>query len=134
MQVENIRDEQLLAALRPDLEVDVSKSLPEEAFQNLTLRPILKLQHTLLAQLFQHYIHKRKDGYFSLSKRAKLDWIEHSVRTDLRFKSLLMGAVIGHFTAAELDFFHSNEAGCMRRLTDLLVQRLQSVDYTQMSI
>jgi hypothetical protein len=129
MQADNERDEQLLTALRPDLQLPVEKSLPEEAFQNQTLRPILKMQHTLLAQLFQHYIHKRKDIYFTLSKRAKLDWIAHSVRTDLRFRNVLVGAVIGHFTAAELEMFHEHEAGCMRRITDLLVQRLQSVDF-----
>ncbi len=134
MQADNLRDEQLLTALRPDLQLPVDKALPEEAFQNQTLRPILKMQHTLLAQLFQHYIHKRKDSYFSLTRKGKLDWIAHSVRTDLRFKSLLVGAVVGHFTTAELAFFHSNEAGCTRRLTDLLVQRLQSVDFTHLSI
>ena len=129
MQADNLRDEQLLTALRPDLQLPVEKALPEEAFQNQTLRPILKMQHSLLAQLFQHYIHKRKDSYFSLTKKGKLDWIEHSIRTDLRFKSLLVGAVVGHFTTAELEFFHSNESGCIRRLTDLLVQRLQTVNF-----
>ena len=129
MQADYLRDEPLLIALRPDLQLSVENALPEEVFQNQTLRPILKMQHTLLAQLFQHYIHKRKDTYFTLSKKAKKDWIAHSVRTDLRFRNLLIGAVIGHFTAAELAFFHSSEAGCMRRITDLLVQRLQSVDF-----
>jgi hypothetical protein len=129
MQADYLRDEPLLITLRPDLQLSVENALPEEVFQNQTLRPILKMQHTVLAQLFQHYIHKRKDIYFTLSKKAKKDWIAHSVRTDLRFRNLLIGAVIGHFTAAELAFFHSSEAGCMRRITDLLVQRLQSVDF-----
>jgi len=129
MESDYLRDEQLLTALRPDLQLPVEKSLPEEVFQNQTLRPILKMQHTLLAQLFQHYIHKRKDTYFTLTKKAKQDWIAHSVRTDLRFRNLLVGTIIGHFTAAELEFFHSNEAACMRRIIDLLVQRLQTVDF-----
>lgn len=125
MQTDNIRDEQLLIALRPDISLNVAQSLPEETFQNQTLRPILKLQHTLLTEMFLHYIHKRKDIYYTLSKQARLKWIEHSIRTDLRFKNTMVGAVIGHFSAGELQTFYSNESEYMRRLTDLLVQRLQ---------
>lgn len=122
------RDQQLLT-IRPDLSLDTTQSTPEEAFQNQTLRPILKMQHPLLAGLFNAYIHKRKDAYFLLSKSARLAWIAHSVRTDLRFRNLLVGAVIGHFTEKELAEYLANEPENMRRIVGLLVQRLQSVNF-----
>ena len=121
-------DQQLLA-LRPDLSLNIAQSTPEEAFQNQTLRPILKMQHPLLAGLFTAYIHKRKDAYFLLSKSARLAWIAHSVRTDLRFRNLLVGTVIGHFTEKELAEYLANEPENMRRIVGLLVQRLQSVGF-----
>ena len=37
-----------------------------------------------------------------------------------------MGVVMGHFTAAEFAIFSNNEAELTRRLTTLLVQRLQT--------
>ena len=122
------RDQQLLA-IRPDLSIDSSQSTPEEAFQNQTLRPILKLQHTLLAGLFSGYIHKRKDPYFLLTKSARLVWIAHSVRTDLKFRNILVGAVIGQFTENELVNYLANEPENQRRIVSLLVQRLQSVNF-----
>ncbi len=122
------RDQQL-PAIRPDLALDIAQSTPEEAFQNQTLRPILKMQHPLLAGLFTAYIHKRKDAYFLLSKSARLAWIAHSVRTDLKFRNLLVGTVIGHFTEKELAEYLASEPENMRRMVSLLVQRLQSVNY-----
>ncbi len=119
--------DQHLLALRPDLQLDSSQAGPEETFQHQTLRPVLKMQHPLLAALFQAYIHKRKDSYFLLTKAGRLAWIDHSVRSDLRFRNLLVGTVIGHFTAAELAIYLANEAEYMRRIVSLLVQRLQSV-------
>ncbi len=127
MQSDYLRDEQVLVAIRPELPLEIKKSRPEEVFQNQTLRPILKMQHDVLVQLFQQYIHKRKDVYFKFSKEDRLEWIAHSIRTDLRFRNILIGTIIGHFTLAELQVFYENESSCMRRLTDLLVQRLQSV-------
>lgn len=121
-------DQQLLA-IRPDLALDSTQSTPEEAFQNQTLRPILKMQHSLLTGLFSAYIHKRKDAYFLLSKAARVAWIAHSVRTDLKFRNVLVGAVIGHFTAKELAEYLANEPENMRRIVGLLVQRLQSVNF-----
>ncbi len=121
-------DQQLLA-IRPDLSLDITQSTPEETFQNQTLRPILKMQHSLLTGLFMAYIHKRKDAYFLLSKAARVAWIAHSVRTDLKFRNILVGAIIGHFTTKELSEYLANEPENMRRIVGLLVQRLQSVNF-----
>ena len=124
----NTHDQNLLA-IRPELPLDITKAGPEEAFQNQTLRPVLKMQHSLLTALFSAYIHKRKDSYFLLTKAGRLAWIAHNVRTDLRFRNLLVGTIVGHFTEKELDFYLTNEAENLRRIVHLLVQRLQSVTF-----
>lgn len=129
MQSDYLRDEQVLVAIRPTLLLEIKNAGPEEVFQNQTLRPILKMQHDVLVQLFQQYIHKRKDAYFKFSKEDRLEWIAHSIRTDLRFRNIMIGVIVGHFTLAELQVFQENESNYMRRLTDLLVQRLRSVAY-----
>ncbi len=121
-----MRDESTLLALRPDLGLDLSQSTPAESFQNSSLRPILKMQHPLLIQAFRHYIHKRKNIFFTFSKQAKKDWIAHSVRTDLQLRYLLVGMVAGHFTISEMAWFLEHEADAVKRLTDLAIQRLQS--------
>jgi len=124
-----MRDEQQLLQLRPDLQLPANQSKPEEAFQNQTLRPILKMQHPLLVHLFSTHIQKRKNVFFKLPKPARLEWITDAVRADQRFRNLLVGTVIGHFTIEELRIFESNEAEFLRRLTKLIIQRLQSEDF-----
>ncbi|MCC6463597.1 MAG: glyoxalase [Saprospiraceae bacterium] len=123
-----MRNEQALLQLRPDLNLPTNTSGPEEIFQNQTLRPILKMQHALLVQLLASHIRKHKSAFFQLPETARLDWISNVVRADLRFRNLLVGTVLGHFTLEELHSFEAHEAECLRRLIQLIIQRLQSVE------
>lgn len=129
-----MREEQLLS-IRPTLDIETAESNEIEQFQNITLRPILKFQHDLLVDIFKNYIEKRKNTFETRSKGQRLVYIADSIKEDFKFKNRLLGVVIGHFTAAEFALFSANEAELTRRLTTLLVQRLQSVaaDFVQKS-
>ncbi|WP_065814302.1 hypothetical protein [Fibrella aestuarina] len=124
------RDEGLLA-LRPEVATEPTTSNPAEAFQNGTLRPILKLQNELVLGLFRDYLTKRKqlglEGRFARLPRPEQEaYIDHSVRTDQKFKNLLVGVVIGQFTTGEWTAFRIDEAELTRRTVQLIVQRLCS--------
>jgi hypothetical protein len=121
-----MRNEQLLS-IRPALNVSETDAGTPEHFQNTSLRPILKYQHDLLVLLFKNYIEKRKNVFHQLTKTQKIGYIEQMIKTDLTFKNRLFGLVIGHFTYEEFRVFTIHETELLRRLTDLLVQRLQSV-------
>ena len=116
----------IITSIRPDLLTDKEKTSTLETFQNETLRPILKFQNDLLLDLLHHYIAKRKGAYHQLSLKERPKYLEHAIRQDLRFKSLLQGIVIGHFTNEEFAAYIENEAELGRRMTDLLVQRIVS--------
>ena len=129
-----MRDEQKLLQLRPELQLPTLQSGVEEQFQNQTLRPILKMQHLLLASLMLTQIQRYKGTFFQLSKPDRLEWIANTLREDARLRHLLAGTIIGHFTMDELEIFEANEAECMRRLMQMMVQRLQSVDFDAMNL
>ncbi|MEM1119563.1 MAG: glyoxalase [Bacteroidota bacterium] len=114
--------------LRPPIPsiIDENAVSSAELFQNRTLRPILKLQNELLVAIFRQYIIKRKGTFHKLNSTKKLEYIEHSIRKDLRFKNLLVGTILGHFSLLEYERFIDNESEITRRITDLLVQRLTS--------
>jgi len=114
--------------LRPPIPtiIDENAVSSAELFQNRTLRPILKLQNELLVSIFRQYIVKRKGTFHQLNITKKREYIEHSIRKDLRFKNLLVGTIMGHFALAEYEHFIANEGELTRRMTDLLVQRLTS--------
>ena len=128
-----MRDEQKLLQLRPELQLPTLQSGVEEQFQNQTLRPVLKMQHPLLARLMLTQIQRYKGTFFQLSKPDRLEWIANTLREDARLRHLLAGTIIGHFTMDELKTFEAHEAECMRRLIQMMVQRLQSVDFDAMA-
>ena len=117
-----------LSNMRPSIPIIIDENATSgaEKFQNRTLRPILKFQNDLLAQLFKNYIDKRKGAFYKLTEKEKLAYVEQAVRKDLRHKSLLLGVIIGHFTVEETVLFLQEENENTRRITNLIVQRLQS--------
>lgn len=120
------RTEQLLD-LRPQLDLEVKNSTEIEKFQNLTLRPILKFQHDLFILQFQFYIKKRKKKFRQMDISDQLKYINHTVKTDNHFKNELIGMVVGLFTSEELIYFRTNESELKRRISEMIIQRIQSV-------
>jgi hypothetical protein len=99
---------------------------PEEAFQNDTLRPILKQQDELLRTIFRHYLVKRKVKPDQLPAAKRSEKIKELVTRDNRLRGLLFGIVVGHFTLDEVAYYVDNESGVNRRITNLLVERITS--------
>jgi hypothetical protein len=120
-----MREEQIVA-IRPILSIETAESSAIEQFQNVTLRPVLKLQHDLFVAIFRNYIEKRKNTFVTLSKGQRLAYISASIKDDLKFKNRLLGVFIGHLTLSEFAFFSDNEAELTRRFSDMVVKRLQS--------
>jgi len=118
---------ELLKQIRPKIPtlIEASTTSIAEQFQNLTLRPILKLQHEILIAIFQQYLLLRKGGFFPLDSKAKLDYIRHSIQEDAKFRSMLFGVIIGHFTLEEWQSYQREEKELRKRLIELLIQRLQ---------
>lgn len=123
----NQRDQNLLQ-LRPLIPTITQNNIATlaEQFQNQTLRPILKMQNDLLVAIFQQYIIQRKNVFPSLSPTKKMEYIEQSVRKDLKFRSLLLGVVVGQFTIQEWNQFAQNESELRKRMVVMLVERLKS--------
>ena len=100
--------------------------LPDEAFQNGTLRPVIKLQNDLLVDVFKNYIEKHKNVFFSLSLEKKIGYIENAVQKDMKFRNSLKGMVIGLFTLKEYSFYISNSSALNKRMMNLVTERLKS--------
>ena len=114
-----------LTAMRPAVPTEETTVTPAELFQNTTLRPVLKLQNELLLAIFHDYLTKRKSHFAQMAVNDQLAYIDHAVRQDQKFKNLLVGVIVGHFTAAEWAAFRADEAELTRRLITMLSQRLQ---------
>jgi hypothetical protein len=111
--------------LRPEV-VTEPTSQPTEAFMHETLRPILKLQNAHFLLITRHFLAKRKVRLDTLSAAQRLQQISHSIARDNRLRGLLFGCVLGQFTETELAFYLDNESEVNRRITHLLVERIQT--------
>ena len=119
---------QQLFDLRPAISGAKVTSLTseEESFQNKTLRPIAKLQNDLLLEIFKNYIEKRKNVYYTLSHQKQLDYIEHTVKNDTKFRNIVKGVFIGLFTYDEYLIYIDNNRALNKRITNLTIERLKS--------
>ena len=101
-------------------------SSAEEAFQNRTLRPILKLQNDLLIDVFKNYISKYKGDFHAYSVEKKLAYIENAIQKDIKFRNSLKGIVIGLFTIEEYSAYIQSSSSLNKRMMNMVIERLKS--------
>lgn len=98
----------------------------EERFQNHTLRPILKLQNPLLLAVFQNYIVKHKGVFYELSLEKRLAYIEKAIFKDQKFRNVLKGMVIGHFTVEEYEEYSKSSSSINKRMMQMVMERIKN--------
>lgn len=106
---------------------NISNKSIEEAFQNKTLRPIIKLQHNLIIEYFKEYLKIKKCFFNKLSKIKQEEFIDKSFKKDNSFKLELKGIVIGHFTVEEFTIYKNNKNDYNKRILTMIQQRISSV-------
>ena len=99
----------------------------EEKFQNLTLRPIIKMQHDLLLAYFKAYFLAKKCKFNELSELKKIAFIESAFQKDNAFKAELRGIVLGQFTVEEFEVYINAKSDYNKRILSMIKQRLESV-------
>jgi len=97
----------------------------DEQFQNLTLRPVLKLQNDLLIGVFKNYIRKHKNRFYELSLERQLEYIENSIQKDIKLRNSLKGMIIGQFTIEEYDLYIHNSSALNKRMIAMVITRLK---------
>ncbi|WP_242087083.1 glyoxalase [Aestuariivivens sediminis] len=98
----------------------------EERFQNLVLRPVIKLQNDLFIGVFKNYITKHKSVFYGLTLQKRMDYIENAIHKDMKFRNSLKGMVIGQFTLEEYAIYIENSCALNKRMMNLVKERLLS--------
>ncbi|WP_395048370.1 glyoxalase [Flavobacterium sp.] len=98
----------------------------DELFQNVVLRPILKLQNDLFVASFINHVTKNKIDFDAYSIDKKMATIENAIQKDIKFRNALKGMVIGLFTAEEYSQYIKNSSSLNKRMMGMLIERLKS--------
>lgn len=113
-------------SIRPIIEGISDKkgiSISEE-FQNRTLRPIIKLQHALIIEMFKQYALIRKNNLNEMSDEKIIGFIDNSLSKDLQLKNQFIGIVIGHFTVQEHQKYSEIKSEIHKRILNIIKKRL----------
>ncbi len=117
-----------IKAIRPDIaNTTIKDSMShDERFQNLVLRPIIKLQNNLFIEVFKNYATKHKSVFYDLPIEKRIDYIENAITKDMKFRNSLKGMVIGLFTVEEYLTYIKNSSALNKRMMHLVKEQLIS--------
>ncbi|MCF8273468.1 MAG: glyoxalase [Flavobacteriaceae bacterium] len=117
-----------LESIRPEISTETihENMSDDERFQNLVLRPIIKLQNDLLIEVFKNYVNKYKSSFYDLTVEKKMSYIENSIQRDIKFRNSLKGIVIGLFTVEEYLIYIQNSSALNKRMMGIVKDRLIS--------
>ena len=115
-----------LLEVRPVIEgIQIHNSVSfDESFQNKTLRPVIKLQHYLIIEVFKNYIRKHKNVFYQISLEKRIAYIENAIQKDIKFRNSLKGIIIGQFTIEEYELYTQNSSALNKRMMNLVKKRV----------
>ena len=96
----------------------------EQSFENLILRPIIKVQTLFLVEAFKKYVDAHKGVFYQLRPEKKSIYIENSIKKDQKFRNFLKGIIIGMFTLEEYELYKKNSSSLNKRMMNLVYKRL----------
>ncbi len=121
-----MRKEDKLLGLREEILTKKSEQTPIEQFQNTTIRPILKYQHTILIVFFNANIHVQYIVSANYSLLKKQNQLKLFASKQLAFRAQLLGMVTGLFTEAEFEFYLSEKVNLDKRIASMILDRFYS--------
>jgi len=118
----------ILKSIRPEIaSATINDNMSaDERFQNLVLRPVIKLQNDLLIEVFRNYIVKHKSVFYGLTLEKRIDYIENAIQKDMKFRNSLKGMIIGQFTVEEYLIYIENSSALNKRMMNIVKERLLS--------
>jgi len=119
------RDQGLLA-LRSQIHFEAIQTNPNQLFQDKTLRPIIKFQHTLIIAIYHDYLKTHKIEYSHATTAQRNLKIESSIKQNQALQALFKGVIIALFTADETAYWETNKEEINKRIQQLIIKRIQS--------
>ena len=115
-----------LIEIRPELlTINTDFSITEQ-FQNITVRPILKLLNNTIIEFSKTFIASLEISFENKTTYEIEKTLDNLFKKHPTFKVYLMGMVISYLTADELLIYIKNQKTINKRIYVLLQERLKS--------
>ena len=111
--------------VRPNLpESLVEGNLKEELFQNMVLRPVIKMQHDVLILRVQSHFLSKKVVFHLMDKKKRVNAIESAFQNDNPFKKEIQGMILGQLTIEEFRTYLKSERSMNKRIIQMVRNRM----------
>ena len=96
----------------------------EELFQNMILRPVIKMQHDLLiVRVKSHFISKRV-LFNVMDNKKRTEAIIQAFQSDHNLKKEIQGMIIGQLTVLEFQQYLKIERSLNKRIVQMVRNRM----------
>ena len=112
--------------IRPHLPSSISEGelKEEELFQNMVLRPVIKMQHEILIIRIKDYFVSKKVLFNSLDQINKEKWIRNAFQKDTLLKKEIQGFILGQLSAKEFKEYLKNQKSINKRIVQMVQNRM----------
>ena len=112
--------------VRPILpnELTIGALKAEELFQNMVLRPIIKMQHYILVYRVKSYFASKKVVFHLMDKKKRVVALESAFKNDNPFKKEIQGMVIGQLNGEEFKQYLQTEKSFNKRIIQMVKNRM----------
>ena len=100
----------------------------EELFQNMVLRPVIKMQHDILILRVKSYFTSKRVMFNVMDKKKRTLAIEQAFLGDNAFKKEIQGMILGQLDTTEYQRYLQNERTMNKRIIQMVrIRMLDSV-------
>ncbi len=112
--------------IRPKLPSSISEGdlKEEELFQNMVLRPVIKMQHKILILRVKDYFLSKKVLFNSLDQLNKEKSIRNAFQKDVMLKKEIQGFVLGQLNEKEFKEYLKNKKSINKRIFQMVQNRM----------
>ena len=118
-----MKSRDLLRPVIPSIKKELASS-PEEAFQNETVRPVVKMLHELLITYFLEHIKLKNVDLSDMSIPQKQSFIMGIFQKDLVLRNKTKGMIIGQFEFDEFNTYLTMQKDINKRIISIVQERV----------
>ena len=96
----------------------------EELFQNMVLRPVIKMQHDILILRVQSHFLSKKIAFHMMDKKKRVNAIESAFQNDNAFKKEVQGMILGQLNPEEFQRYLKSERSMNKRIIQMVRNRM----------
>ena len=96
----------------------------EELFQNMVLRPVIKMQHDLLIMRVKSHFSSKRVLFNVMDNKKRTEAINKTFQSDYSLKKEIQGMIIGQLSLAEFQQYLKSERSINKRIIQMVRNRM----------